>query len=33
MKGNDAARKTLEKALEDKVPRVRRTAQLMLEGK
>lgn len=33
MKGNEAARKALEKALEDRVPRVRRTAQLMLEGK
>ncbi|MBX3471861.1 MAG: HEAT repeat domain-containing protein [Planctomycetes bacterium] len=33
MKGNEAARKALEKALEDRVPRVRRTAQLMLDGK
>jgi HEAT repeat protein len=33
MKSLEAARKALENALEDKVPRVRRTAQLMLEGK
>jgi hypothetical protein len=33
MKSVEAARKALEKALEDKDRRVRRTAQLMLEGK